>query len=74
MTQSDQPEHETGTGTGDGETEDAGTQREGVGTETDSDRESDPALDDGSNSEWTDEGGATGSGPATDSPAAGTGS
>lgn len=30
------------------------------------DEESDPSLDDGSSSDWSDEGGATPEGPATD--------
>lgn len=30
------------------------------------DAESDPALDDGTSADWTDEGGATENGPATD--------
>ena len=36
------------------------------GTETEPDTESDPSLDDGRSADWTDEGGATASGPATD--------
>jgi hypothetical protein len=37
---------------------------EATGTEPDT--ESDPSLDDGKSADWTDEGGATTSGPATD--------
>lgn len=33
------------------------------------DAESDPALDDGTSADWTDEGGATENGPATDTDA-----
>jgi hypothetical protein len=33
---------------------------------TEPDTESDPSLDDGTNADWTAEGGATPSGPATD--------
>lgn len=39
--------------------------------DADSDVQSDPAKDDGSSSDWTDEGGATGDGPATDTEADG---
>ncbi|MCX6401905.1 MAG: hypothetical protein NTX33_18485 [Propionibacteriales bacterium] len=38
-------------------------------SDADPDVDSDPAKDDGASSDWTDEGGATGEGPATDTAA-----
>lgn len=38
--------------------------------QVDPDSESDPSLDDGEASDWSGEGGATPTGPATDSPSA----
>lgn len=42
-------------------------------SDADGDVESDPAKDDETGSDWTDEGGATDDGPATDTDAAGSG-